>query len=55
MPPNSINYYIFIFDGNEWLPLASGGEIASTFDNLGLLSLAIVALLRRFRLVAAII
>jgi hypothetical protein len=28
-----INYFIFIFEGNECLPLISGGEIASTFDN----------------------
>jgi hypothetical protein len=28
-----INYFIFIFEGNECLPLISGGEIVSTFDN----------------------
>jgi hypothetical protein len=28
-----INYFIFIFEGNECLPLVSGGEIASTFDD----------------------
>jgi hypothetical protein len=35
MSPNPINYFIFfIFDGIEFLLLVSGGEFASTFDNL---------------------
>jgi hypothetical protein len=28
-----INYFIFIFEGNERLPLVFGGEIPSTFDD----------------------
>jgi hypothetical protein len=29
----SFNYFIFIFEGNGRLPLVSGGEIPSTFDD----------------------